>query len=1099
MAHVTHQLLQLSYQDWIIQGGKQTTTLKVRLADRITKSTTEHVHRDEKTNAICTYHEESLCVHVVGTWLINWVTARVGWKQDIPDAVRGAWTGLLHDASKDVCASILKRGEQAFVSFPFHGQAQSGWMLSVWASMDPNQTLPTWSNGTTLLSPSIWEHMAQAVQTHMCGLQQTSSKTPEAKLQLALLSLQRKDVLNLQRILRVGDGLARVSSSSTSTVNLSILESDGWYSTYLQETKTRMDDFGSFDRLYGLIRLCGPPKQGKTTLTNRLTRRLQEWNVPFVVLSRDQVMVDVVNTMFKTKWKFDNPQDYANARRMYDEKRLYAQVNSTLRQQVKQAWLQHKWVVLDTVMNASRESQDILPLALLPFALVLDIHMIRAVPYTNEDAKLLGLSSADQLCSLVKKRSHSHWWLNGMNLRGATTRSESSRMFRADLTQPHLSYLIAWNDKTTFGWDELDHQFSTILPIWNAHMTNTLKTMRFPHGEDMGLEITEWVNRWDKLYGTNGMQDMISACDIEVFKTTQPNLFGVKYKEFCRMWNNLTVHGRGTFFFRETPQTPWTIVKYHMPRGTEVATEDSKTVQDMELGRMDHLDPFSQRLIQQLHSTARWNEPVVFSSKSDGSCLGICLVRKSSKLADAMLAHFKEIQSDFALESVKMVQDMGWDVFPSFASQATITASKDMYGYYMWSLLVATGCMTDRELETTTKTPIEVWKQHGPSVWKAIRVVVTNALSELGLDASKIHTMVLTVECMTKHRIAFGIRHTELAQSYETSLARILSLWVDQRLYPHFAFSKAIHTSGWSEPYYRFVSSGAELSEMASSLTGLVKKQTTLQDWFKRYPSSSPSCSSSSSSSSFAMDYEGCVVWYPRPFLGSENNKSETSNSNTIINPSSSKVKHPIDVTDWCVSKMKEKGFYEVHKPDHLTWDMVERLAVEYKQASDVYDVCQYANSVFLQWKTHLSRLAQSTVSWMQSNPECIASTPDDVLSSLLYKSTTKPTLPTDLLARVVLVKDSATIMKKVDHWAPRVFATSTWIRDLFWSKAVEWMPFLSRTNPACVEEACTLLRQVLFRIKPWSGNEQDVGKAIETYVATKPRELLRLFCLTSR
>jgi hypothetical protein len=661
-------------------------------------------------------------------------------------------------------------------------------------------------------------------------------------------------------------------------------------------------------RLCGLLR--GRSKHGKSYMARRIQDRYAKQGISVVVVSRDDVLCDVAASADKSI-RLSMPvtgEQYKQCRAVYEEKKLSSKVNMEMCVRIEDAYRKAPGtvVLVDTLMTSFESIVTLFLPHNLHNTFFFAVNVVRKVPLTQADAARLGMTLEDHL-QLAGEYSPMKWMNVGTSLKIVSARSDRSSPLRAEPYTAHLVFGVALiancaSNKNETGDSDCQHRVLNLSGLWyqldviaaayHLYAPIALKGLTVAQIES-GPCITATLTWLVHTYGWKGMLEYLGSLHFDtqqhpptadlhrLLRERRPIpcpknpatkweshagwMVTVMYQEGqCKLMNALALGSRGTVCYLLDPASGnFVLVKASLFRGGELVVRQHETnnideTENMKRAELARLTTQEGTVVDALLSGDKkdW-EYGSLSFKVDGSLMNVVMVPKSIKLA-AMLETYIMQQGDaFAQANLVTVRDVLKLPFVGFiASKATLLAGAPMHDYYITSMLVEMGIMTDDELRATVgatrATPVEVWLKYGAQAfWKrfhamdqgfrAHQFIVSRKRGD-AFPVSVSVTYALESVCANV-TTGWGVVHRELACQYGKSSLRILGAAfgeTDVTYSPHMEWSGVLLAAGFQEPLYWVIVEPARVDDMLETLSGVLRKTIAADEFYTRHPPSNP-------------------------------------------------------------------------------------------------------------------------------------------------------------------------------------------------------------------------------------------------------------------
>jgi hypothetical protein len=329
--------------------------------------------------------------------------------------------------------------------------------------------------------------------------------------------------------------------------------------------------------------------------------------------------------------------------------------------------------------------------------------------------------------------------------------------------------------------------------------------------------------------------------DEQLFWNTIMSISVVKYKDGhngSKFWvNEFMRHFRGITIFTHPITRKVTVLRYLMDRGAEIhsmATHKRATRQDECDTNGVNLDHMSKCLLEDLSLNG------LFTQKGDGS-LGTATVFSGMALA-IMKAYVETWGTDVAKEVARKSLEMTDGKFMMvIATQGTKSLSADMTGFATTSIF---GGIYDKQgqplvsrEEMSTKTPLQIWQEHGTKFLERVFAVHGPAYAK---HQDESITLMFEMIC-AENRDAFpgGKYHDEFACKATKDQFLFLGLGYAslEVNIPHCVIDiKGV----FQQPAFWKITSGAQVNNMIRDLQLVMSGELTKQQFITTYPPVNP-------------------------------------------------------------------------------------------------------------------------------------------------------------------------------------------------------------------------------------------------------------------
>jgi hypothetical protein len=329
--------------------------------------------------------------------------------------------------------------------------------------------------------------------------------------------------------------------------------------------------------------------------------------------------------------------------------------------------------------------------------------------------------------------------------------------------------------------------------------------------------------------------------DEQLFWNTIMSISVVKYKDGhsgSKFWvNEFMRHFRGITIFTHPITGKVTVLRYLMDRGAEIhskVTNKRATHQDDCDTNGKALDHISKCLLEDLILIA------YLTQKADGS-LGTVTVYSDTALA-IMKAYIETwgtgVAKEVARKSLEMTQGKFMVVI---ATQGTKSLSEDMTGFATTSIFGGIHDEQGKPLvsreEMSTKTPLQVWQEHGSKFLERVFAVHGPAYAK---HPDKSVTLLFEMIC-AKNRDAFpgGKYHDEFACKAKRDQFLFLGLgyaYLEVNI-PHCVIDIK---GAFQQPAFWKITSGAQVNVMIRDLQLVMSGEMTKQQFITTYPPVNP-------------------------------------------------------------------------------------------------------------------------------------------------------------------------------------------------------------------------------------------------------------------
>lgn len=329
--------------------------------------------------------------------------------------------------------------------------------------------------------------------------------------------------------------------------------------------------------------------------------------------------------------------------------------------------------------------------------------------------------------------------------------------------------------------------------------------------------------------------------DEQLFWNTIMSISVVKYKDGhsgSKFWvNEFMRHFRGITIFTHPITGKVTVLRYLMDRGAEIhskVTNKRATRQDDCDTNGQDLDHISKCLLGDLKLNA------YLTQKADGS-LGTITVFSGMALA-IMKAYVDtwgtDVAKEVAIKSMEMTQGKFMVVI---ATQGTKSLSEDMTGFATTSIFGGIRDEQGKPLvsreEMSTKTPLQVWQEHGSKFLERVFAVHGPAYAK---HPDESITLLFEMIC-AKNRDAFpgGKYHDEFACKAKRDQFLFLGLGYAslEVNIPHCVIDIK---GAFQQPAFWKITSGKQVNDMIRDLQLVMSGEMTKQQFITTYPPVNP-------------------------------------------------------------------------------------------------------------------------------------------------------------------------------------------------------------------------------------------------------------------
>ena len=328
--------------------------------------------------------------------------------------------------------------------------------------------------------------------------------------------------------------------------------------------------------------------------------------------------------------------------------------------------------------------------------------------------------------------------------------------------------------------------------------------------------------------------------DDELLWNTIMSISVVKYKDGhngSKFWVKFMRHFRGITIFTHPITGKVTVLRYLMDRGAEIhskVTNKRATRQDECDTNGEALDDISNRLLQDLPLIA------YLTQKADGS-LGTATVY-SGMAMKIMRAYVETWGTDVAKEVARKSLEMtGGKFMVVLATQGTKSLSEDMTGFATTSIFGGIRDEQGKPLvsreEMSTKTPLQIWQEHGSKFLERVFAVHGPAYAK---HQDESITPMFEMIC-AENRDAFpgGKYHDEFACRATRDQFLFLGLGYAslEVNIPHCV----IEIKGaFQQPVFWKIENGSQVNVMIRDLQLVMSGEMTKQTFLTTYPPENP-------------------------------------------------------------------------------------------------------------------------------------------------------------------------------------------------------------------------------------------------------------------
>ena len=734
----------------------------------------------------CEFHRESVFAHLIMAMLIA-----IKIQDTYENKLLNGFIALMHDIGKKGTQSAIKN----YTTFYFHGEMGSGMMQLAWTDAY-----------VKFFSREQWENMARTIAIHMCGYNDRDTDI-EQKYKHNMIRLENPEVKHMWTQLSYADGNAKIGHGhSTAQDNRLILA--GQIST----------EYIPLDKKCMLIQLQGMSGSGKSTMSKRLQKVLQENNISFGIVERDAVIRKVIH---QEKSHISEDASYGEVYGIYNSnKKEYAiRVNQIMESMIGQMSESKQVIIVDTVYTLFSDFK------INNKIFIMSLFVIRNELFEGDNVEHPHHDFDTQTeIKLHNTQTFFSWLPNECirRLQALTSLSTANTIARASQQRPLLCHIVTWqNNEKLLGFLEAIRQINIIVP--------TLSNANEKHTNTNTMGIVEYVNY---LYENNGIDKMIEIIKEQRYMVKQPmpNVIMIKYLEhnsdLSPKWAR---EARGTILYLETK---WILLKYQLQRGIEILTSVHKTKNITETENSKY-----QLALEQIETTRLINERENFESvltfKVDGSLLSITLY--SGGYYSLGIKLVTESNNQFARCVMELAQQMKMPFIPIISTQGTLFLGNEMLEYMIIAILSDTYSDEIYKMET----PIGAFSKYGEAFINALAMIHTyfNKIENTTI-------MTITMEAVCKNRLSSWTTreskdlHTELAISYNYSGIRVLGVSIGTTCYPHFVFSDVIAEAKLKEPLYWQMNNTNTIEEMINDLSILIRnpeRANTEQMFLQKY------------------------------------------------------------------------------------------------------------------------------------------------------------------------------------------------------------------------------------------------------------------------
>ena len=357
--------------------------------------------------------------------------------------------------------------------------------------------------------------------------------------------------------------------------------------------------------------------------------------------------------------------------------------------------------------------------------------------------------------------------------------------------------------------------------------------------------IKELVAFTTRLHEQGVLENPITKEDFETNEqllwNTIMSISVVKYKDGhngSKFWvNEFMRHFRGITIFTHPITKKVTVLRYLMDRGAEIHSKETNkraTRQDECDTNGVNLDHISKCLLQDLTLNA------YLTQKADGS-LGIATVYSDTALA-IMKAYVETWGTDVAKEVARKSLEMTQGKFMVVLStQGTKSLSEDMTAFATTSIFGGIrdkqgASLVSRE-EMSTKTPLQIWQEHGFKVLERVFALHGPAYEKHPDESISLMFEMICAE----NRDAFpgGKYHDEFACNATKDQFLFLGLGYAslEVNIPHCVIDiKGV----FQQPVFWKITSGAQVNNMIRDLQLVMSGEMTKQQFITTYPPEIP-------------------------------------------------------------------------------------------------------------------------------------------------------------------------------------------------------------------------------------------------------------------